>query len=664
MKHSHIYMLFLALAMFVLAACSPDSYSLGSKNYSSEDLVKDKAYTVAIDGNVVTLKSLITDCTLLWKTPNGASQQKEFSIELPFAGDYEVTFGVETPGGIVYGDPYKFNLAQNDFTLLSDSKYFYLSAKDYKTGAFPDAETLVAGVSKRWYPCDANYGIGRCSGPVMYLHPNDVKNDGSNVTDLTFGSDNWYRNYDPGFADWLILADDPYMDSYMEFSMNAKDGCVAEMYRGESGKKGASSGTNLTGKFNLNVSDKTHPVISFTDCYSMHNKGFDEVCANYTQDIKIIELTPYILQLATMRTNSEGAWWIVWNFVSEEVIQTKGECIPKTQGPVEVVAPVLPAIDSLETKIFTTAINGIDYVGNSMTFTINEEQAYDWWWWTGNASYAKVEDNWKPVVNGTYNISWAPKWTDAAIGEELRIEKDTKNGGYKFKYGDKEGKCYFREGKLVFDRTVTFFTASSDMRTVALTSKEWQVMKCDPGSELVLGIPDGKDSDGNDNAYLVVNFNYKAVGGSTGPTVVDLDLSKLAENISDDGSEKLRVVFYNSYAGGKGIFKDVTKVKVKKNQSITVKFKINGGIAWSGTTPKCALIDNNIKKTWEPDCFNLEDAVEVNTSGETTVSLKNTTGSTVTFTDYCLQLAISRDGATLDGDVSDVKIEITSCTIQ
>ena len=662
MKHSHIYMLFMALAMFVLAACSPDEYSLGSKNYSSDDLVKDKAYTVNVNGNIVTFKSLVTDCTPLWKTPNGASQQKEFSIELPFAGDYEVTFGVETPGGVVYGDPYQFNLPQNDFTLLSDSKYFYLSDKDYKTGAFPDAETLIAGVSKKWYPCNASYGIGQCSGPVMYLNPESVKNDESKATDLTFGSDNWAPNWDPGFQSWLIPEDDPYMDSYMEFSMDAKNGCVAKMYRGESGKKGASSGTNMTGKFNLNVSDKTHPVISFSDCYSMHNVGFDEVCANYTQDIKIIELTPYLLQLATMRTNSEGAWWIVWNFVSEEVIQTQGECIPKDQSVVETAAPVLPTIDDLETKIFTTDINGTTYVGNSMTFTINEEQAYDWWWWTGNASYATVADNWKPVVDGKYNDTWAPKWTDAAIGEELVIAKDTKNGGYTFTYGDKTGKCYFRDGKLVFDRTVTFFKAESNVRTVALTSKEWQVMKCDAGSELVLGIPDGKDSDGNTNAYLVANFNYKSVGATTGPTNVDLDLSSVSSYIWKENN-CLRLAFHSYGEDGKGIFKDVTKVKLKKNQTITVKFKINGGATWS-TAPKCALIDNNIKTTWEPGCFDLADAVTVNTGGETTVSLTNTTGSTVTFTNTCLDLSIQLDNATLDGDVSGVQIEITSCTIQ
>ena len=100
---------------------------------------------------------------------------------LPFAGDYEVTFGVETNGGVVYGEPYKFNLPQNDFSLLNDNKWFYLADQDYKGGQFPDAETLAAGVKKKWIPCYASFGIGQCSGPVMYALPYDPDGDGKGL---------------------------------------------------------------------------------------------------------------------------------------------------------------------------------------------------------------------------------------------------------------------------------------------------------------------------------------------------------------------------------------------------------------------------------------------------------------------------------------------------
>ena len=154
--HNHILTLLAAMVMFLVASCSPEDFGFGKKTYSPEDLVEGKAYTVTVEGNVLKLESKISDATPLWVTPIGRSQEQSLSVELPFAGEYEVTFGVETPGGIVYGDPYKITLSQNDFSLLSDNKWFYLADKDYKTGdPLPSAETLAKGISKKWYPCDA-----------------------------------------------------------------------------------------------------------------------------------------------------------------------------------------------------------------------------------------------------------------------------------------------------------------------------------------------------------------------------------------------------------------------------------------------------------------------------------------------------------------------------
>lgn len=106
-------------------------------------------------------------------------------------------------------------------------------------------------------------------------------------------------------------------------------------------------------------------------------------------------------------------------------------------------------------------------------------------------------------------------------------------------------------------------------------------------------------------------------------------------------------------------------MKLKKNQTITVTFKIKGGVTWS-KTPKCALIDNNIKTTWEPGCFDLDDAVVVDTNGgETTVSLTNNTGATQSFTATCLDLSIQMDGyGDYGGDTGNIDIEIVSVTIQ
>ena len=675
--HNHILTLLAALAMFLMASCSPEDFGFGKKTYSPEDLVEGKAYTVTVEGNVVKLESKISDCTPLWVTPSGRSTQQSLNLDLPFAGDYEVTFGVETPGGIVYGDPYKFNLAQNDFSLLSDDKWFLLADKEYKTGdPLPDAATLSAGVSKKWYPCDANYNIGRCTGPVMYCYPYDPDGDGEGYTaddeangtykDILFGSANWKPNWDPGFQSWLIPETDPYMDSYMTFSMDAQNGCVATMYRGESGSKGASTGTNMVGKFNMNLSDKTKPTITFNDCYAMHNTGFDEVCSNYTQDIQIIELTPYLLQLVTKRTNSEGNWYIVWNFVSEEVRESHGTCIPKAdQDLIEKVGPTLPTFDNIETDLFKTEIGGVEYVGSQMTYTLNADAPYDFLWWNGSPNVKA----WESVVGGKYNETWAPKVADSDLDAfELIIKKD--EGKYKYECGDKSGNVTIQDGKLVFDKEISVVAASSTKRSIVVKGKEFVILANEPGESLTIGIPETKDENGKVNSYLVANLAYKKVTtGPEGPTVVKVDNNKL--NVYLEQKNYFRIELYNPW-GDKEWPIDVSTLKMKKDQTLSMTFKVEG-LTWNeDAKPKAVLCQNFDNAGWETGCFDLDYAVEFNKNGETTVTWKNTTGKTVTFKgNSCITMTLQLNGygtAPVDAegnlDTSKVKATVTSLTIQ
>lgn len=639
MKLKKIYSLIAGAAM-MLAACSPDDYGFGGAQYSSEDLKCPDAYTVTIQGNYVTLESKLKGCTPLWITPNGRSQEQKLTIGLPFAGDYEVSLGAETRAGTVYGEPYKFNIPENDFSQLEARIW----------------EDLAGGVgkTKRWVPCNGNYGIGRCTGPVMYMSPDDVKNDGSASTDLMFGSANWAPNWDPGFQSWLIPADDPYMSSYMEFGLDAKNGCTATVFRNEAG-----GGTTMNGKFNLNVSDMTHPVISFSDCYSLHNVGFDEVCSNYTQDIKIIECTPYLLQIATMRTNSEGPWWIVWNFVSQEVIDTNGECIPKEDaGFIEKTEPQLPEFPTLTTDLFTTEVNGVTYVGNQMTYTVNEDTPYDWMWWNG----APNANKWQTIVNGNYTTNWAPACGDDIEDFELVISRNS-NGEYSYECGDNSGSLTIANGKLVFENEVTILATSNSTRTVSVTGKQFTVLACEPGETVTIGIPDTKDENGNVSSYLVATLDFKKIEtGQSGPIVVPLNSNYGDEGISWIENGCVRLGFHHYGEGGNGIFKDVNSVKLKKDQTIKVTFKLKPGVITWSKTPKCALIDNNIKQTWEPDCFGLDDAVTVNVDGETTVTLKNTTGATQKFTSTCLDLSIQFDGYG-EGEYTDM-FESVTCVIE
>ena len=627
-------------ALLMLGSCTPDSHSLDSLSLQPSDLTHGSAFSVSVDAqNTVTLKSLLDKSyNCYWIHPNGRAQGPVATLQLPFAGKYDVTFGVDTRGGVVYGNPYQFEVTTNNMALLADPLYTYL------TGG--------VGKSKKWVPVDKDYGVGQCTGPVMYCNPDDVLNDGSNSTDI--GINNMKPNWDPGFQSWLIPADDPYMDSYMIFSLDDVNGCSITEYRGEAGAKGSSTGTTSTGKYTLNVSDKNHPTLSFSDTYSMHNVGFDAVCSNYTSNIIITELTPYMLQLATMRTNSEGPWWIIWNFIAADV-QDGTVVIPSDDvNYLNPSTPVLPTISDLKTKIFTTDINGVEYEGAEMTFQVVGDAPYDWMWWNGGSSA------WESVTGGNYGTNWAPKADEDAVSEnELTL---TKKGS--FTYGNQAGSYTIDEGKIIFDQEVSFFTVTGDSRTIEVKGTEWQVFKCDPGSELVLGVANGKDTNGNINNYLVANFSYKAVGGGqTGPVNVPFDAAKVNNYIEAD--KYFRCQLYNPWGGGNDAI-DPANVKLKKDQKINITVKLSG-FTFSQTAKMVLCCNRGNEQGWEPDCFGYARAIDVNGDGTYTVSWTNDTGSTVKWDDGTSALTITMqfDGyATLPDDDYASHCTVESITIE
>lgn len=618
-------------AALLLGACSPDEYSLSKPDLTAEELVQGVAYTVDVDAqNTITLTSLLDKSyNCYWVHPNGRAQGNVATLALPFAGTYEVTFGVDTRGGVVYGAPYQFTINTNNMSLLEDPLYTYL------TGG--------VGKSKKWVPVDRDYGVGNCTGPVMYANPDDVLNDGSASTDI--GINHMVPNWDPGFQSWLIPQDSPYMKSSMTFSLDDKQGCTVSVYRAEEDK-------TYNGKWNLLVEDKNHPTLSFTDAFALHNVGFDEVCANYTDKIVITALTPYLLQLATMRTNSEGPWWIVWNFIAEDVQQGKVQ-IPSDEAEyLNPTAPVLPEIEDLETKLFTTDINGVEFQGAEMTFQVSQDAAYDWMWWNGATSA------WESVVKGNYGSSWAPMWDEDAVAEnELTL---TRKGDYT--YGEYSGKYTIQDSKIVFDQPVTFFTVTGDQRTVMVTGSEWQVFKVDPGSELIIGVPDGKDANGATNAYLVAGFTYKAVGGGqTGPVNVPF----IAENANNyiEAGQYFRCQIYNPWGGG-GDAVDPANIKLKKNQKLNVTLRLSG-FTFSQPAKMVLCCNRGDEQSWEPDCFNYARAITVNGDGTYTISWTNDTGSTVKWDDATSALTMTMQyvGYATLADESDAGLK-AACAIE
>lgn len=621
------------MAALLLTACSPDEHSLGGQDITSADLVQGVAFDINVDGqnNVTFSSKLGKNYACYWVQPNGRSQGHEVTTLLPFAGEYEVTMGVATRGGIVYGEPQKFTISTNNMGALENPLYTYLAGG--------------VGKSKRWVPCDKAYGVGQCSGPVMYCNPDNVMNEAGG-TDTNIGINHMVPNWDPGFQSWLIAEDSPYMDSYMEFSLDDVKGCTITEYRGD-------EGATYNGKWNLNVSDNAHPTLSFTDAFSMHNTGFDAVCDNYTTNIVITELSPYMLQLATMRTNSEGAWWIIWNFIAEDVKNGTVKIPSGEKGKIEATTPQVPEIEDMETKLFTTDINGVEFQGAEMTFKVNEDAAYDWLWWNGGTS------GWESVCKGEYGKNWAPQWGDDALEKELTL---TKKGAWS--YGEESGSYSIDGMKIVFDQELTFFVVNGESRTIEVKGKEWQVMKVDAGSELVLGVAADKDTNGNVNSYLVANFTYKPVGGGqTGPVSVSFDASKLWVGL--EAGKYFRCQLYNPWGDGNNAI-DPSAVKLKKNQKINVTFKLSG-FTFSQSAKMVLCCNRGEEQSWETACYDYGRAISVDKDGTYTVSWTNDTGSTVKWDDATSALTMTMqfaDYATLPDEDYGSHCTVESITIE
>ena len=204
-KLINIFTLFALFAM-MFVSCSPDDYSLGSKNVKAEDLVEGIAFKIEHDAsnpNIIYLTSLMGNgYTPLWNHPQGRSQKQKVTLKMPFPGTYNVTFGVETPGGIVYGEPVTFTV--DDF---------------YADFVNDDVWTMISGgvgKSKTWYlDLDAE-GVSRHFLAPMYFFTGtynwDALHTASGDNYLDADAWDWKKAITPlagddGNALWYWLAD-------------------------------------------------------------------------------------------------------------------------------------------------------------------------------------------------------------------------------------------------------------------------------------------------------------------------------------------------------------------------------------------------------------------------------------------------------------------------
>lgn len=328
---SSIY-LFITSVVMLFFACTPEQYDLDAKDVTPDDLVEGLAYTIThdpINPNIVYLESKMGNhYTALWEHPQGRSQEKKVTLQIPFDGVYTVRFGVQTRGGVVYGEPATFTIQD-----------FYAG---FVTNELWTLLTGGVGASKTWIPDNGKYGLA--PGELSYADPSG-----------TVEWNNWSPNWEPAAGFTIAEGENPIWESSMTFDLiNGANASIDDRSTGGVGEK--------KGSFMLNTDAHT---ITFTDVDLLHTAGWNKMTSNWKKDLKILTMTENQLRIGILRqkdTSGEDPWWVIWNYVNKEYADNY-------EAPAQEIFPTLPEDwrDYVEPK--TNLVT---------TYKLSDDKPFDW----------------------------------------------------------------------------------------------------------------------------------------------------------------------------------------------------------------------------------------------------------------------------------------------
>ena len=491
--NTYLYSL-LASVLLLFAACTPDEYELGSKQLTPEDLVEGVAFTITHDTenpNIVYLESLLgSNYKPLWETPQGRSQEKLMTLRIPFEGTYEVTFGVETRGGIVYGAPATFTIDSFCADFVTDELWTFL------TGG--------VGAEKVWIYDDGSYGYA--AGELTYADPSS-----------TVEWNNWSPNWDPGKGH---TGDDAIWASTMTFDLI--NGANVRVHNVSS-----SGETDTQGTFMLNTDNHT---ITFTDCDLLHTPSWSDRSSNWRRDLQILELDENHLRIGVMRDNSEGPWWLIWNFVSKEFADNY---VPEDQPDPE---PALP--DGWEDAIS-------EVVTTKITWSMSADVPFDW----ANLDGSLMNN----FTAGNY-----PDWaTPVANLNQLSMTLDSGDNSYEFTMPDGTSVSGTYEldekGIYTFDNGVpSYHIGGGDIMFAATAENQLRVLQVNMLGDMVADIWLGQRSTEKDE-YIAYHFIPAAAAGNEPEyTYVTVDNSKLNWGHLEGSTNNFRIELYNIFGSTGG----------------------------------------------------------------------------------------------------------------
>lgn len=536
MKFKAIFSI-LASVMLLFAACIPDEYELGTKDYTSDDLAEGLAYTIKHDAanpNIVYLESLLPNSyTALWETPQGRFQARKVTLKMPFNGTYEVTFGVQTRGGAVYGVPATFTIEEFCEEFVSHELW----------------QLLAGGVgnSKRWFIDLDENGVSRYfAGPVYFKGTDD---SWATITDgEVISGDSWAWDADwAGVAGWQF--DTQAMDfGYMEFDLKGGSNLTTQMN---------ALGKTQTGKYMLDTDNHT---ITFTDAEMLHDATNDGQVASWTGIVKLLSLTEDYMQLGVVRTNDPCI--LCFNYISEDYYNN---WTPNTTPDTDVV-PTLPADwrDYVEPK-----------TNKVITYKLSEETPFDWCNLDGSlkgislGAASGIEDLALELNSGTHEYKLTTPAGDTYAGTYSLSD----DGIYTFSAAlpevqlSEDGLALF---KASADNTLRIMSYETDDYTGALT-------------DLWLG---SKELDDLGNLYQYQGYHFVAQTAGAAAVRYTANLNFFdtnwafinGDNVFITGDGDYTFIIYGASNAPYGMYLDVLKIlKDNPNMDMAVKdIKVDG----------------------------------------------------------------------------------------
>lgn len=274
-----ILYVFLGLAL-LFTACTPTDYELGTP--LDKSALKFSITPDSKEPNMIILKSLTPGFTPQWITPLGRSTRVQDTVKIAFAGTYKFVYGVESAAGLVQADTVTLNIPNSNFAYVNDPLWTNL------TGG--------VGNQKTWRLDYGTYGLN--AGPLTYCAPLTTWTEWQAKTATIGWAPAWKDNT------WIISADD--QASRMTFSL--KGGAFMTTHK-------VVEGVDESGTFMLNTSNHT---LTTTNATILRSSSFIANATNWNNNLVILSLTANQLMVGVRRTNSEGDYLYVWNFVSDD----------------------------------------------------------------------------------------------------------------------------------------------------------------------------------------------------------------------------------------------------------------------------------------------------------------------------------------------------------